>query len=126
MDPYGSAGQQRGSERMSGRWEAGSSLVAVLKRKRKEEEKYQQEVVFRFHAHTWRLAAAMGMARALQRTARGTQCFGMAWTGPRTGPGLVLLLLGETRHLLCNRNFPEAPHGPNLPSQQRLLVEETE
>jgi len=53
MDPYGSARQQRVSEKMSGRWEAGSSRVAVLKRKRKEEEKYQQEVVFCFHVHIW-------------------------------------------------------------------------
>lgn len=53
VDPYGSAGQQRVSEKMSGRWEAGSSWVAVLKRKRKEEEKYQQEVVFCFPVHLW-------------------------------------------------------------------------
>lgn len=34
-DPSGLAGQQRVSEKMAGRWEAGSSIVAVLTRKKR-------------------------------------------------------------------------------------------
>lgn len=49
MDPYGLAEQQRVSEKMSGKWVFNGGS---LKRK-KEEEKYQQEVVFCFHIHVW-------------------------------------------------------------------------
>jgi hypothetical protein len=52
VNPCGSAGQQRVSEKMSEKREAGSLMVADLKRN-KEEEKYQQEVVFCFHIHIW-------------------------------------------------------------------------
>lgn len=126
MDPYGLAGQQRVSEKMSGKWEAGSSMMAVLKRKRRKRRSTSRKwsSASTFTSGDWPLV--WGWLDALQCTPWITECRGMAFTRPRTGSDLVLLLLREVHHLLRNQNFPEAPHSPNLPSQQRLLVEETE
>lgn len=62
MDPYGSAGQQRDSGNVSGKWEAGSSMVAVLKRKR---SKVPTGGSLCFHSHIWWLAAGMAIAGCL-------------------------------------------------------------
>lgn len=125
MDPYGLAGQQRVSEKMSGKWEAGSSMVAVLKRKKRKRRSTSRRwfSACTFTSGDWLLV--WEWLDALQCTPWITECRGMAFTWPRTGSDLVLLLR-EVHHLLCNQNFPEAPHSPNLPSKQRLLVEETE
>lgn len=45
-------------EAMFGKWEAGSSMVTDSEEKEKEEEKYQQEVVFGFHAQARRCPLA--------------------------------------------------------------------
>lgn len=114
MDLDGSAGQPP-EEEMSGKWEAGSSMVAVLKRKRRKR---------RSTSRRWSSVSMLTPGDALWCTPPITQSR-MAWQGPRTGPGWGSLLLWDPRHLLCNPRFPVAPHGPQPPAQQRLLVEET-
>lgn len=112
-DPYGLAGQQRVSEKMSGRGEAGSSVVAVLKRKRRKRRSTNRRwsSASTFPSGCWHGAAGCPPTHTMI-----TECFDMAWAWPRTGPDWVLLLLWEICHLLCNQNFPEASYGPNLPS----------